>query len=97
MADPSFLDSIFTGVDDIDKGVTEGERRQRRELERIEKEEQEELPLRHRTRRTSQAEIVQSEPQQSDIRVATSTVDSHMLGAMIEQDVVDPATQLQTP
>ena len=97
MTDPSFLDSIFTGVDDIDEGVTEGERRQRRELERIEKEEQEELPLRHRTRRTSQALIVENEPQPSDIRVATSTVDSYMLGTSIEQDVVDPATQLHSP
>ena len=58
VADLSILATIFTGVEDMDEGVTDGEMRQRTELERIEEdEEEEELPLRQRSWRTSQAEI----------------------------------------
>ena len=76
----------------------EGEERERRDLERIEEEEEEEeLPLRRRPRRTSEAEIVRSEPTPRDTRVATSTVGSHVLGVSIGEDIVDLAMHLHTP
>ena len=56
--DLSYLDSIFSGVEDIHGGVYEGERRERIELERIEEEEEEELSLRPRSRRSSEEEFV---------------------------------------